>query len=1110
MKNAAVATRCSRGSADALAHDPEEDMLPVEPLGDPARGACDARVVGARVVVLVENSQKSRPEVPTDATALWHTVGLFKSSFSTSAMRRFAVLRAEARGREDGATMALEPSASDRPAMSRVKVAVCVQPLDAAEGDISASDSSRPSASGCAVQALGSGRLAVSDARTWNTEEFAFDHVYGAFERTKGGVDMTADAAAHRHTRARLFADVGVPALDAAWRGHNVGVFAVGHSGAGARNAMLGDDASLHAHDTSRVLNGLLPRFVDALFARVEKEREMATGAVTRIDASFVEVRGDRARDLCAHETGSANIVNTTGPVRVRVDSKEKMHRLLRSALEQRFGAGARGATEAESEDEPADDFASRDAPNETESPVTSHFVARVTLTRFLRSVPAKTLAVTRAGALEAARDAPLVSEATLVELCGFERARADDSLKELVEAVSSAAAASLHREKRVSSRVSTEKAFLRSGGSDDTKPALVPARVTREAPLLRLARRCLGGDAMTWVVAAVSPRDADVDATRATLRFASAFRNVRCVSRRNVDPDAERFVEAESEARAVAGEVERLAKALAAARARRVSSAPKRAAASFGRRATFEDPAGAESEEDETNRLRLSLRDARAAQDAVERRRKAARAKWTAKLERYAAGRGPPSRRAAGVAEALEGVGSSVRSRSEPESHFGTGPERPRSAAPATLTPLRRVVGVDDETAKTRSVDGAVYRSDPPPPPTITVPNEPGGRVVLGTDRDAVDVLVAGFGVRPTHAVVLRDETSGSVFVAACDGDPEADVWVNGARVPSLADARAAGTPLNPLRDGDRVVVGARSGAAYLFRDPNVAPALYSATKHSVPAIDRETFETFETVEARETVNAPRDRHSTFLANERSPARGRVGVEPTKLDPWLDARLELKPLAATLARALAGVPSPPPLDHKEAFGGSPVPERERRRRWREASRLNLARILPDVDEFNARCRAMGVQARVAPAWDAVGDKTSGDENGAAPFSSARSRSFAEGASVVVVARVTRGLSARAVVELEASAIDDVTNVAATWSATDFSRTRSRKLRAFHEESVSGRREDETRRRVADEGDENENENEHENENERTRRAFSALVGAGFVGSVELRRALGV
>ena len=107
---------------------------------------------------------------------------------------------------------------------------------------------------------------------------------------------MTADAAAHRHTRARLFADVGVPALDAAWRGHNVGVFAVGHSDAGARHAMRGDEPSLEPSlNAARAADGLLPRFVDALFGRVEKEREMASGAVTRVDASFVEVRGDRA-----------------------------------------------------------------------------------------------------------------------------------------------------------------------------------------------------------------------------------------------------------------------------------------------------------------------------------------------------------------------------------------------------------------------------------------------------------------------------------------------------------------------------------------------------------------------------------------------------------------------------------------------------------------------------------------------------------------------------------------------------------------------------------------------------------------------------------------------
>ena len=582
---------------------------------------------------------------------------------------------------------------------------MCVQPLDVAERNIAAYDSSRPSASGCAVQALGSGRLAVSDASTWNTEEFAFDHVYGAFERTKGGVDMSADAAAHRHTRARLFADVGVPALDAAWRGHNVGVFAVGHSGAGARHAMRGDDAIPQTADASRAANGLLPRFVDALFARVEKEREMATGAVTRVDASFVEVRGDRARDLCAHETGSANIVNTTGPVRVRVDSAEKMRRLLRGALEQAATPGA-SAEDPEDERNPRETLAPS-SKVASKVPVTTHFVARVTLTRFLRGVPAKTLAATRAGALEAARDAPLVSEATLVELCGFERARADDSTRELVEAVSSAA----------------------NGVETATKKA-DKKTLHREAPLSRLTRRCRpGGDAMTWVVAAVSPRDDDADATLASLRFASAFRNVRCLSLRNVDPDAELFAETESEARAVEGEVERLAKALAAARARRAEAPAKRA--SFGRRATFDPAPSAESESEETDRLRMALRDARAARDAVERRRRAARAKWTAKLERYAVSGKLPARRGAffGDVPGVPGVPAAAASETTggPNGDALDADPPPRSSAPATLTPLFRAHAV------TRGNE-----SDPPPPRTIAVPAEPGGRVPSGADRTA------------------------------------------------------------------------------------------------------------------------------------------------------------------------------------------------------------------------------------------------------------------------------------------------------------------------------------------------------------------------------------
>ena len=203
--------------------------------------------------------------------------------------------------------------------------------------------------------------------------------------------------------------------------------------------------------------------------------------------------------------------------------------------------------------------------------------------------MPAKSLAATRAGALEAARDAPLVSEVTLVELCGFERAGADDSLRELVEAARSAANGG-GSVRQTETETETTRSRDESGASSRNQNQ---RRVVtkKQAPLWRLARRCApGGDATIWLVAAVSPRDADTDATLATLRFASTFRNVRCVSRRNVDPDAERFVEAEGEARAVAGEVERLAKALAAARARRAEAPVKRA--SFGRRATEPSPA--------------------------------------------------------------------------------------------------------------------------------------------------------------------------------------------------------------------------------------------------------------------------------------------------------------------------------------------------------------------------------------------------------------------------------------------------------------------------------------------------------------------------------------
>ena len=65
--------------------------------------------------------------------------------------------------------------------------------------------------------------------------------------------------------------------------------------------------------------------------------------------------------------------------------------------------------------------------------------------------------------------------------------------------------------------------------------------------------------------------------------------------------------------------------------------------------------------------------------------------------------------------------------------------------------------------------------------------------------------------------------------FVAAADGDPDADVWVNGARVSGYR-GRARSRRRRPA--AQRLgVVGAQSGAAYVFRDPNGARSNRSTT---------------------------------------------------------------------------------------------------------------------------------------------------------------------------------------------------------------------------------------------------------------------------------------
>ena len=168
--------------------------------------------------------------------------------------------------------------------VSHTRVAVRVRPMTSIERDLGA---------GRCLNISAGKRVACSDARTWNSEDFTFDNAWELDE-----------------TQEEVYAAVGEPALRAAWDGYDVGVMAYGQTGTGKTYTLWGDD---RGGDRSRVDDiafdhdaGLIPRIGADLFARVERERAGAvaggsgTGAEVRVEMSAFEIHCELARDLLA------------------------------------------------------------------------------------------------------------------------------------------------------------------------------------------------------------------------------------------------------------------------------------------------------------------------------------------------------------------------------------------------------------------------------------------------------------------------------------------------------------------------------------------------------------------------------------------------------------------------------------------------------------------------------------------------------------------------------------------------------------------------------------------------------------------------------------------
>ena len=649
--------------------------------------------------------------------------------------------------------------------VSHTRVAVRVRPMTSIERDLGA---------GRCLNISAGKRVACSDARTWNSEDFTFDNAWELDE-----------------TQEEVYAAVGEPALRAAWDGYDVGVMAYGQTGTGKTYTLWGDD---RGGDRSRVDDiafdhdaGLIPRIGADLFARVERERAGAvaggsgTGAEVRVEMSAFEIHCELARDLLApvsserdkddrgdHDLEVSKDGHVEGLTARPIASRRQFEKFLAEATRRRGSLSWRR----------------------------SHVVVRLVLTRFPRGSGAAQ-ASSSGVATAAMRDAPpAVSRLTLVDAAGSERSAAgadspvNKSTSALRRCVDTLAARAKSGEAVASIRPVTAE-------DDDGS---VPDDAGRdEAALTRVFRESLGGNARSFLIASVSPSDDDHPETLDTLRFAASMRLIRGRAIVNVDPDARRVTALRHEVAESARVLEALKKDLSLARVRqtggpgsRPGSRPGSAAGerpgtgAFGPsrpksampKTSTNEPAGRDPLD-----IRKEMRDARTKLETSEKRLKAAEGRWNAKV------RGYDKQRASHKAVISTTRPSTDVSKNDDETRW-----------------MPRLVRLNEDPSLNGSVTHVVRT----------------GNTRIGAGNDC-ELRVWGLGVKASHCAVnvrvapLDRSLDGSAVRNSArlvvPNPSEAAVFVNGEKVDELNGVE--------LSHGDRICVGLNSGVVFRYDDP-------------------------------------------------------------------------------------------------------------------------------------------------------------------------------------------------------------------------------------------------------------------------------------------------
>lgn len=368
-----------------------------------------------------------------------------------------------------------------------VKVAVRIRPLNSREKDMK---------SKVCVDTPTANRVVIFDPNgDKKAHTFIYDYAY-----------WSLDGRYEKATQDVVYRDLGANILNNAFEGYNYTIFAYGQTGSGKSYTMMG---SLQNETEA----GLIPRACRELFQRIEAYEEADPAHTTefQVSVSYLEIYNEKLKDLLTSKSKQRELKIRQDP-KTGVFVQDLSHHAVRSAFEiQRLlDIGDKNRTVAST--------------NMNATSSRSHSVFTIMF---------KKITIKHNSSGKICGKSQLSSTISLVDLAGSERLASTGSVgAQFVEGVSI-------NQSLTTLGMVIEGLAYNSSCESKKKHKFIPYR---DSQLTYLLQDALGGNAMTCMVATISPANINYDESISTLRYADRAKHIKNVVQKN-ETAQERYI---------------------------------------------------------------------------------------------------------------------------------------------------------------------------------------------------------------------------------------------------------------------------------------------------------------------------------------------------------------------------------------------------------------------------------------------------------------------------------------------------------------------------------------------------------------------------------------